>query len=182
MISDVQPDSPAAQAGLRIGDIVAAVDGEPIASVPRLGFHLFTRSAGDVVRFAVKRPDGLYTADVTVVERAHDFDRITDHIDPQRSLVPQLGIFGVDLDADSAAMSAAVRAPSGVIVAGRTPDTAESPDTGLAAGDTIYAVNRIAIASVADLRARIDAMPAHAPVVLQIERNGQIIFLAFELD
>jgi len=182
MISDVQPGRPAAQAGRRIQDIVVAGDGEPITNVPRLGFHLFTRSAGDVVRFTVKRPDGDFTTDVTVVERAHDFDRLTDHIDPQRSLVPPLGILAVDLTADTAAMTTAMRTPSGVIVVGRTPDTAEAADTGLAAGDTIYALNGIAVTSVSDLRARTAAQAAHAPVVLQIERNGQIVFLAFELD
>ena len=182
MISDVQPGSPAAQAGLRIQDIVVAVDGEPITNLPRLGFHLFTRSAGDVVRFTVKRPDGNFTTDVTVLERAHDFDRLTDHIDPQRSLVPPLGILAVDFTADTAAMTTAMRTPSGVIVVGRTPDTADAADTGLAAGDTIYAMNGIPIASVSDLRARATALPAHAPVVLQIERNGQVVFLAFEVD
>jgi serine protease Do len=182
MISDVQPGSPAAQAGLRIQDIVVAVDDEPITNVPRLGFHLFTRSAGDVVRFTVKRPDGNFTTDVTVLERAHDFDRLTDHIDPQRSLVPPLGILAVDFTADTAAMTTAMRTPSGVIVVGRTPDTADAADTGLAAGDTIYAMNGTPIASVSDLRARTTALSAHAPVVLQIERNGQIVFLAFEMD
>ena len=182
MISDVQPGSPAARAGLRIQDIVVAVDGEPITNVPRLGFHLFTRSAGDVVRFTVKRPDGNFTTDVTVLERAHDFDRLTDHIDPQRSLVPPLGILAVDFTVETAAMTTAMRTPSGVIVVGRTPDTADAADTGLAAGDTIYAMNGIPIASVSDLRARTTALPAHAPVVLQIERNGQILFLAFEVD
>jgi serine protease Do len=181
MISDVQPGSPAALAGLQIQDIVVAVDGEPITNVPRLAFHLFTRSAGDVVRFKVKRADGDFTTDVTVVERAHDFDRLTDHIDPQRSLVPALGILGVDLTADTAAMTSALRTPSGVIVVGRT-DTADAADTGLAAGDTIYAINGVPVASVAELRTAAAAITAHGPVVLQIERNGQIIFLSFELD
>ena len=159
MISDVQPGSPAAQAGLRIQDIVVAVDGEPITNVPRLGFHLFTRSAGDVVRFTVKRPDSSTTTDVTVVERAHHFDRLTDHIDPQRSLIPALGILAVDLDADTAAMTTAMRTPSGVIVIGRTPD-ADAADTGLAAGDTIYALNGTPVASLSDLRARTTALAA----------------------
>jgi len=181
MISDVQPGSPAAQAGLRIEDVVVAVDGEPIASVPRLAFQLFTRSAGDVVRFKVKRADGDFTTDVTVIERAHDFDRLTDHIDPQRSLVPQLGILGVDLNAGTGAMTAAMRTPSGVIVVGRT-ETADVADTGLVTGDAICAINGTTVASVAELRDAAAAIAPHSPVVLQVERNGQIVFLAFELD
>jgi len=182
MISDVQPGSPAALAGLRIADVVVAVDGEPIANMPRLAFHLFTRSAGDVVRFKVKRADGDFTTDVTVVERAHDLDRLTDHIDPARSLVPQLGILGVDLTGDAASLASGMRLPCGVVVVGRTPDTGDGADTGLAAGDAIYAINRTPVASVAELRDAAAAIPPHSPVVLQIERNGQIVFLAFELD
>jgi len=182
MISDVQPGSPASRAGLQMQDIVIAVDAEPITSVPRLAFLLFTRSAGDVVRFKVRRADGDFTTDVTVIERAHDFDRLTDLIDPQRSLVPQLGILGVDLTPDTAGMTTALRTPSGVIVVGRTPDTTDSADTGLSAGDTIYAINGTPIGSVAELRAAAGALTPHSPVVLQVERSGQIIFLAFELD
>ena len=150
--------------------------------MPRLAFHLFTRSAGDVVRFRVKRADGDFTTDVTVIERAHDFDRLTDHIDPQRSLVPQLGILGVDLNAGTGAMATGMRTPCGVIVVGRTPETSHSADTGLITGDTIYALNGTVIASVSELRDAAAAIAPHSPVVLQIERNRQIVFLAFELD
>jgi hypothetical protein len=38
------------------------------------------------------------------------------------------------------------------------------------------------VASVDRLRAALDGLKAHAPVVLQIERHGQFMFLAFELD
>lgn len=78
-------------------------------------------------------------------------------------------------------MTTAMRTPSGVIVVGPTPET-DAADTGLAAGDTIYAIKGTPVASVSDLRARTTALAAHAPVVLQIERNGQVVFLAFELD
>ena len=38
------------------------------------------------------------------------------------------------------------------------------------------------VASVAELRDAAAAIAPHGPVVLQVERNGQIMFLAFELD
>src|SRR5262249_40123598 len=181
MISDVQPGSPAARAGLHMQDIVVAVDGESISSVPRLAFLLFTRSAGDVVRFNVKRADGDFTTDVTVIDRPDAFHRLADLVDPGHSLVPQLDILGVHLTTDPAAMTTALRTPSGVIVVGRTPDTADSADTGLAAGDAIYAINGVPVASVAELRAAPGALAPHRPGVLQIERNGQIVFLAVQL-
>jgi S1-C subfamily serine protease len=69
-----------------------------------------------------------------------------------------------------------------VIVVGRTPDIAGSAETGLATGDTIYAINGVPVASVAELRQAASAIAARSPVVLQIERSGQIVFLAFELE
>lgn len=50
-IADVQPDSPAAKAGLRAGERITAVDGEPYHDVLRLQRHLIRKKAGDTVRF-----------------------------------------------------------------------------------------------------------------------------------
>jgi S1-C subfamily serine protease len=47
IVSDLMPGGPADLAGLRIKDIILSVDAMPIDSLPRLGFHLYTRDAGD---------------------------------------------------------------------------------------------------------------------------------------
>jgi serine protease Do len=182
MISDVAPGSPAAAAGLQVQDVVVSIDGAAVDGVPRLAFQLFTRSAGDVVRLKVRRPDGDFTTDVTVAERAHDFDRLTDRIDPEKSLVAKLGILGVDISDDNIRMVSSVRLPSGVIVVGHTPETADASDTGLMTADTIHSVNGTMVTSVDQLRAAVDRMPPRSAVVLQVQRHGQFIFLAFELD
>jgi serine protease Do len=182
MISDVAPGSPAATAGLQMQDVVVSIDGEPVDGVPRLAFQFFTHSAGDVVRLKVRRGDADFTADVTVAERAHDFDRLTDRIDPQRSLVAKLGILGVDITDENVGMVPSLRVPHGVIVVGHTPNTVDVSDAGLMTADTVHSVNGAVVTSVEQLRAAVDRMPSRSPVVLQIERNGQFIFLAFELD
>jgi serine protease Do len=182
MISDVSPDSPAARAGLRMEDIVVSLDGMPIDGVPRLAFQLFTRSAGDVVRLKVLRGKDWYTADVTMTERPHDLDRLSDLVDPDKSLIEKLGILAIDVSSTNASLSSGLRVPAGVMVAGHTKSDADSADAGLMTADTIHAVNGIPVPSVDRLRAELDALKPHAPVVLQIERNGQFVFLAFELD
>jgi S1-C subfamily serine protease len=48
--------------------------------------------------------------------------------------------------------------------------------------DTIHGINGNAVTSVEALRAFVDALKPRSPIVLQIERNGQLIFLAFELE
>ncbi len=48
--------------------------------------------------------------------------------------------------------------------------------------DTIHAINGRSVTSVDGLREAIDAMKPRSPVVLQIERGGLFMYLAFELD
>jgi serine protease Do len=182
MISDVAPGSPAAIAGLQVQDIVLSIDGEAVEGLPRLGFQLLTRSAGDVVRLKVLRGTEWYTADVTMAERPHDLDRLADLVDPGKSLIAKLGILGVDVDDASGGLASTLRVPSGVMVAGRTKEGIDSADTGLTTGDTIHAVNGCPVTSVENLRTALEDVKPRTPVVLQIERNGQFIFLAFELD
>ena len=70
----------------------------------------------------------------------------------------------------------------GVIVIGHAKGEADAPDTGLITGDIIHSVNGGPIASVDDLKAALDGLKPRSSVVIQIERNGHLSFLAFELD
>jgi serine protease Do len=180
MISDVMPGSPAEAAGLKVKDIVLQIDRAPVDGLPALGFELFTRSAGEVVSLRVLRGADTVDVNVTVAERAHDVDRLGDFIEPGKSLVPQLGILGVDID--TAQLGQSLRVPSGVVVVGHTKEEDDLPDTGLMTGDTIHWVNDAPVTSVANLRTALDGMRPRSPVVLQIERNGRFRFLGFELE
>jgi serine protease Do len=182
MISDVAPVSPAETAGLKVQDIVTSVDGEPIDGLPRLAFHLFTKSAGDRMHVGVLRAGETFTLEVQVAEPPNELDRLTELAEPDTSLAAKLGILGVDIDRAGGDLAAALRVPSGVIVVGHTPDEAGLVDTGLATGDTIHGINGTPVTSVAELRGALDNLKPRTSVALQIERNRQFIFLAFELD
>jgi serine protease Do len=181
MISDVTPGGPAEAAGLKVKDIILRIDRAPVDGLPTLAFELFTRSAGDVVSLRVLRGTDTVDVNVTVAERAHDVDRLGDFVEPGKSLVSQLGILGVDLDERNAHL-VGLRVPSGVVVVGHTKEGDDLPDTGLMTGDTIHCINDAVVTSVAGLRTALDGLKARSPVVLQIERNGQFMFLPFELE
>jgi serine protease Do len=57
-----------------------------------------------------------------------------------------------------------------------------SVQTGLQPGDIIYAMNRRSIQSLDQLRQALKPMKAGDPVVLQIERDGSLQYIAFELE
>ena len=182
LISDVLPGTPAATAGLKVQDIIVSVDGQPVDGVPYLGFQFFTRSAGDRLKIGVIRGSDALTFELEVTERAHDFDRLSDLVDPQKSLVARLGILGVDLNEKSAQFASSLRWPLGVMVVGHTKEVAELADTGLMTGDAIHGINGIPVLSVDDLRAALEHLEPRSAVVLQVERNGQMTFLGFEVD
>lgn len=54
-ITHVQPGSAAAKAGVEVGDVVVAVDGEPIASFEALTQRVARRGGGEVLRLSIVR-------------------------------------------------------------------------------------------------------------------------------
>ncbi len=69
IIREVIADSPAAQAGLRVGDIVTAIDGEPVDAEHTLRDGVAARDPGDTIELTVLRGDETLTMDVTLGER-----------------------------------------------------------------------------------------------------------------
>jgi serine protease Do len=54
--------------------------------------------------------------------------------------------------------------------------------TALDPGDVIHAVNGTPVTSVAVLRETLDKLKSSDATVLQIERNGRLMYLALELE
>ena len=49
-------------------------------------------------------------------------------------------------------------------------------------GDIIHGVNRTFILALADLRSAVANLKDGDPVVVQVERQGQLMLIAFEID
>jgi serine protease Do len=181
IVSDLMPGGPAELAGLKVKDIILSVDDRPMDNLPLLAFSLYASNAGDRMKLAVLRGKDQIVLDVPVVDQPHDVDRLADRVNPEQNVIRQLGILGLAIDDQIGPMLSSLRVPSGVIVAARTQDP-HAPDVALSAGDVIHTVNGLAISTLSDLRAALDALKPHSPVVLQVEREGVLTFVAFELD
>ena len=73
-----------------------------------------------------------------------------------------------------------LRTDSGVLVAARAINS--NVDVALEAGDVIHTMNGTAVKTGEALRAALNHTNANSPVVLQIERSGKLMFIAFKLD
>jgi serine protease Do len=180
MVSDVLPDGPADLAGVQIQDIVATLNGKPMNSVPMLELELSTRTAGDTVKLGLVRGSQLVSLDVSVIERPHGLDQLSDLADPATHAVRKLGIIGVDINDTTAALLPGLRITSGVLVAAHEQ---EVPGAGgpLIVGDVIHAVNGFAVRSLDGLRVIVDGIKAGSEIVMQIERGGQLMFVTFPI-
>jgi S1-C subfamily serine protease len=69
LITGVVPDSPADEAGLRVGDLITAFDGRTIQSFADLGAAVRAAAPGDTVTLAVTRQGEEITIPVTLGER-----------------------------------------------------------------------------------------------------------------
>ena len=64
ILADVHPDGPAKRAGLKSGDIIVAVGGQPVFDDEALRFRIATGQVGETTRLTVRRPDRMFDVDL----------------------------------------------------------------------------------------------------------------------
>ncbi|HKV34805.1 MAG TPA: trypsin-like peptidase domain-containing protein [Pyrinomonadaceae bacterium] len=180
IISDVEPESPAEAAGVKVGDIITSIDGYAINSLPALGTRLFMRSGGEQIKLGVRRGSSRMNFSVALIESPGDLDTVAALTQSEKSRVSQLGVIVMDIDPQVAAKLTGLRIASGVLVVARQVDS--TADVSLEAGDIIHTLNGSPIKSVEALRTALNRAAANTPVVLQIERSGKLMFVAFKLS
>jgi serine protease Do len=180
IISDVLPGGPAEAAGLMVGDVLVSIDGEPADNLPSVNYHFLLRDSSDKAQITVLRKNGQETFSVAPVEDGQDIDQLISMADPEKNLVPGLGIVGVELDRKTAAMIRGLRDPYGIVVTARvTGSTGEVP---LQPGDVIRSLNTQPMTTLDRLRSAVKAVPAGAPMVLQIQRDGKLLYIPIRLE
>jgi serine protease Do len=180
IISDTAPGSPAEKAGLKPGDVLTDVDGQPAENVPTVSYNFLLRDTGEKVHIGVLRGKDKLSFDVPIIEEQHDIDGVLALATPSTNLVSELGILGVEIDRRLAPMVPQLRHPYGIIIAARASGKAQ--DVPLLPSDVILSVNNSPTLTLESLR---DALRRIAPgdsVVLQVERDGKLTYLTFPLD
>ncbi|NIW23889.1 MAG: PDZ domain-containing protein, partial [Gammaproteobacteria bacterium] len=117
IVGDVFPNGPAAEAGLRVGDLILALDGKPMENGRQFDVNLYRRRIGQNVELEILRDGKSRAVNVKVVERPGPSGRFIAMVDPDRNLVQELGILALDRTPDIERMLPALRRDTGVVVA-----------------------------------------------------------------
>ena len=181
VIDDVTPGGPAEAAGLKIGDIVISADGRLIGTLPAFTAALYLHPLDEVLKLEVLRGTEHKTLFVAAIEMKDAMDALSDLNVSNDNLVSRLGILGLDLNDQLRSMVGQLRISSGVVVVARVADFRSSAND-LQTGDVIHSVNQTSIDSLSSLRAALRQIKPHDPAVLQVEREGGLQWVAFEME
>jgi serine protease Do len=182
VVADVKPGGPADAAGVQIQDIILSADDRRVETLPSLTAALYLHRLDQVVKLDILRGKEKKTLYVPAIEHRDPMEQLVDSVNPQNSLIPKLAVLAIDISGDlETKLKSELRIPSGVVVIGQAAEFI-TPETGLQAGDVIHQLNMTPIDSTKTLRAAVDGLKPGDPVVLQIERDGELMFVSFEME
>jgi len=179
ILSDVIPGLPAANAGLRIGDVVLRLDGKLMENGRQFDVNLYRYRPGSRVTLEVQRDGEALTFQVGVVERPEFDDPLAGALASGRNLIGELGIFAVDLGRVFQYLPGP-RSRRGVVVAALFDQLGS--DQAFETGDIIYSINGVPIGNIAELRLALAGYRRGDTVVFHVQRDGELMFLPVDVS
>ncbi len=178
---DVYPGSPAAEAGLKSGDVIFSLDNKIMENGRQFEVNLYRQPVGEEVLLEVLRGSERLTMKVKVIERPDEASRFLDLADPTENLVPRLGILAIDIDSRVEEMLPRLRKKFGVLVAAISADSPVE-NGAFYPGDVIYGINGVEITGLFGLRAELEKLRPGDAAAVQIQRRGQLMFLGVTVE
>ena len=172
ILSDIHPDGPALRSGLKSGDIITAVEGQPVFDEEGLRFRIATGLVGETTRLTIRRPDRMFEVDLFLENPPEIPARDERQL---RGSHPLAGATVANLSPALASEMGRDHFDSGVVVrdvASRSP----AHRLEFRPGDVVVEVNGTKIESVAVLNAAVSAELPRWKIT--VRRGGRLFSLA----
>jgi len=167
LVSAVEPRSPAEKAGVKVGDVILAVDGVAIESSIELPRVIGETRPGTKVKLTVWRQGG--TRELSASLGEIPAEKIAELGDAGKAKSGKLGLAVRPLTSDERRQ---IEAEGGLLVEQVEGAAAQA---GVQAGDVILALNNQPVRSVDQLRRLVDR--SRGSVALLIQREGSKIYV-----
>jgi serine protease Do len=165
LVTEVVPDSPAAKAGLRSGDVIVEVNGKKVENPGDLARTIALAPPGREARLTVWRDKQERSLSVMLREA------------PAERHASRLGFEVRPVTADIAE-ELGLRSRDGVVVA-RVDEDSQAAEAGLRRGDVVVEINREPIKTVADFERTIRTIKNGERLTVRVERGRSAFYFAF---
>jgi len=178
LISGVEPGMPAEKAGIRVGDVITAVNGTRVEDSNSLRNRIAAMSPGSDVAITVLRDGHEEQLHAKLIELKDDNEAAASEGGGEKqSGGGQLGITVEPVTTDMASRLK-LKKTQGVVITDIDPNS-PAAEAGLQPGDVILEVNHQPVKSGADIRAGVKASGSR-PTLLLMNRDGVNHFLALQ--
>jgi serine protease Do len=173
VVEDVAPDSPAQKGGLQAGDVISAVNGQPVRTGADLVNPIAQTPIGQTVQLHIFRNKQPMDITLAVADRAKLFKQTAQDDDDQPDQSEDAGQYGLhaeDLTPDIASKLGMAKV-SGVVITEVDP-ASFAEDTGFLRGDVITEINHVAVSSMAQYHAQMSKLQPGQDVLFKVARRG----------
>lgn len=178
LVSEVVPEGPAAKAGLKSGDIILEFNRQQIRTSRDLSAAVANTKVGVSAGMKIVRNGKELLLDVAVGERpAAVADRFRS---PQKNGPVRLGITVEDVTPGIQAQMN-LSSSRGALVLEVDPGSF-ADNGGVRPGDVIHEINHSSVFAATDLLATMRSLKEDSTVLLRLERQGKVFYLAFQLS
>jgi serine protease Do len=180
LVGDVVSDSPAAKAGLQVGDVILAFDGKDVESAKSLSLAVAAAGPSDKVPVRVLRDQNEKTLQVKLGE-AEQTAQSTPANPAEAGPASELGLSFAELTDEYRQQLGLPEGYAGVVIT-RVQPGSNAEEQGLRAGDVISRVGPTEVKTVADARRAIkDAKSRgdHAALLVRRDQGQQFVSVAF---
>ena len=173
VVSQVEPDSPAAKAGLKTGDVITELNGKTVNDAGELQVEVGQKQPGTKVDLTVMR-DGKSMQFPVTLEAMGARDKGSEAASAKGEK-PRWGIGLADLTPEVRQQVEAGNDVHGALVERVTPGSS-ADNAGLRSGDVITEVNRHPVRSAADVQKELSSVPKGEDALVLVWSNGGTTF------
>jgi serine protease Do len=175
LVGSITPDSPAAHSSLKQGDIIVAVNGQPVTDASQLRTKIGMMDPKQTVTLKVLRDGGTQDVAITLGEYPTKEERAS--VEKPDSNSSLHGVTVENLTPDTAQELKLPAATRGVVVSEVDPSS-HAAEAGLRPGDVIQQVNHQSVANMKDYTQAVSSSKKDDSVLLLVDRSGMTMFLA----
>jgi serine protease Do len=170
LVSQVEPDSPGAKGGLKVGDVITQIDGKEVSDAGELQVVVGQQNPGTTIHLQIMR-DGKGVAIPVTLEAMGSRDKSGKETAEAIQGKPRWGVGLSDITPE---MREQLQAPSdlrGALIQQVQPGS-PADNAGLQSGDVIVEVDRKPVQSASDVQKALSSVPKGQDALVLVWSNG----------